>query len=153
MEELEQKLFILYLNGDNLSLQAVAPSTQVERNELQKLDRQGLSKFIVIDTSSSYLFHKRAIRRLINNFHASKNPQVALLDRSKNSRGLIHIHAANIRLIASAFSFEKHNITAIENNLTMKNNQGNEAMGRRLTEMMHALKNKFLNPVGEQNIT
>jgi hypothetical protein len=96
MNKFEHKMFILFLNGENLSLQAISPTTHEELIELHKLDRKGLCKFMIIDTSFSYILHKRIAHKLVKDFTSNDNPTIEFVDRSKNSHGLLQIHASNI---------------------------------------------------------
>jgi fatty acid-binding protein DegV len=57
MELLENEVFVLHLNSESSSLQAMAPINSDEHEELCKLEERGLAKFLVVDTSSSYLLH------------------------------------------------------------------------------------------------
>jgi predicted trehalose synthase len=96
MDWLEHKLFLLHLNGERLSLQAVAPMNADEHDELCRLEEKGLTKFLVMDSSSSYLFHKSVVEKLIRNLLAIDNPDFEIVDRSQSSRRILRIKASNI---------------------------------------------------------
>jgi hypothetical protein len=144
MDTFKQKLFILLINGETLSLQVITPTTQDERNELRKLDQQGLTKFIVIDTTSSYLFNQRTVHKLINNFYFSKHSSVELIDRSKSSFCLLHIPASDMRFKLSDF-FYKNNHGLIQNDhFNVKNHPACKTKAHPFAEMITDLKLKVM---------
>jgi predicted trehalose synthase len=96
MDWLEHKIFVLHLNGERLSLQAVAPMNADEHDELRRLEEKGLRKFLVMDSSSSYLFDKSVVQKLIRNLLAIDNPDFEIVDRSESSRRILRIKASNI---------------------------------------------------------
>jgi hypothetical protein len=96
MDWLEHKLFLLHLNGERLSLQAVAPMNDDEHDELCMLEKKGLTKIMVMDSSSSYHFHKSVVEKLIRNLLAIDNPDFEIVDRSQSSRRILRIKASNI---------------------------------------------------------
>jgi hypothetical protein len=98
MDLLEHNLFVLYLNGERLSLQAVAPMNADEHDELRRLGKKGLTKFLVMDSSSGYLFRKSVVHKLIHNLLAIDNPDFEIVDRSQSSRRILQIKASNISI-------------------------------------------------------
>jgi predicted trehalose synthase len=96
MDVLKHKLFILHLNGERLSLQTVSPMNADEDDELRRLEKKGLTKFLVMDSSSSYIFHKSVVHKLIHNLLAIDNPDFEIVDSSQSSRRILRIKASNI---------------------------------------------------------
>jgi hypothetical protein len=108
MELLEQKVFVLLIDGKSLSLQALAPMNSEEREELRKLEERGLTKFFVIDTASSYLLHKSVVQKVIRNLLAVDDPDFEFADRSQNSHGIIRIKALSISVRKRGFTKEEY---------------------------------------------
>lgn len=98
MDLLKHNLFILYLNGERLSLQAVAPMNADEHDELRGLEKRGLAKFLVMDASSGFLLHKSMLHKLIRNLLVIDNPDFEIVDHSQSSRRILRIQASNIRV-------------------------------------------------------
>jgi hypothetical protein len=96
MDWLEHKLLVLRLSGERLSLQAVAPMNADEHDELRRLEEKGLTKCLVMDFSSSYLFHKSVVHELVRNLLAIDNLDFEFVDRSQSSRRILQIKASNI---------------------------------------------------------
>jgi hypothetical protein len=107
MDLFEHKLFVLHLNGECLSLHAMAPGTADEHDELHRLEEKGLAKLLVIDSSSSFLFHKSFVQKIINTMSSVDNPDLEIVDCSKNSRRILQIKASNIRVREVRLSSEK----------------------------------------------
>ena len=93
-----QKILILYLDSNNLTIQSVAPTTNDELDELRELDKHGLVKFVVIDDSVNCISDKRIIHKLIDDLSAGNCCNSEIIDRSQANHSLLQIHAANIIL-------------------------------------------------------
>ncbi|MEJ2427160.1 MAG: hypothetical protein P8101_22570 [Candidatus Thiodiazotropha sp.] len=108
MDPFEHKLFVLHLNDEHLSLQTMVPGTVDEHDELCRLEEKGLAKLLVIDSSSSFIFHKSFIQKIINTILSVDNPNLEIVDCSQNSRRILQIKASNIRVREVRLSSEKH---------------------------------------------
>ena len=108
MNSFERKLIILHLNGEHLSLQAVAPTNAGEHEELCRLDQDGLTKLMVVDTSSSYIFSKSAVQKLIRNILSSDNLDFEMIDSSRKIQRILQIKASNISARDAVYSSEMH---------------------------------------------
>jgi hypothetical protein len=93
---LNEKLFILFIDGESLTLQVVSPVNRDEMSALKKLNKKGLSKLLVIDTSYAYIFHQNSIRKLITNLSTNKHSMTELTDCKPSNYGVVQIGASNI---------------------------------------------------------
>ncbi len=93
---LNEKLFILCIDGDTLNLKIVSPNNSDEISKLKRLNSKGLTKLLVIDTSYSYIFHQNNIQKLIDNLSTKDNSVTELIDCTPHNHGLVQIGAANI---------------------------------------------------------
>ena len=96
VSDLNDKLFILFIDGDHLNLKMVTPSNGEEMLQLRQLNEKGLSKLMVIDTSYSHTLKLTNIRKLINNLSTGNNSITELTDCTPNHEGLVQISASNI---------------------------------------------------------
>ncbi len=108
MDLFEHKLFVLHLNGECLSLQTIAPTSTHEHDELCRLEEKGLVKFLVIDSSSSYLFQKSFVQKIVRTMLSADSTEFEIADQSKNSRKILQIKASNISVLDVRCSSEKH---------------------------------------------
>jgi hypothetical protein len=108
MDSIKHKLFILHLNGNSMSLQAMNPLNTDEYNELRRLDEKGLTKFIVIDSSSSYQFHTSVIKKMIRTIRAVDNPDFEFVDYTRKQQRLVQIKASNISVRETDFVIDKY---------------------------------------------
>jgi hypothetical protein len=109
-DEFGTKLTVLHLNGRSLTFTKVAPADSDELRELKELARMGLAKYLVIDTSASFIAHKDIERKLIDDLTRSNNVIAEIVDRSRQERALVQIHASNVWLRKSSLTpsqFEK----------------------------------------------
>lgn len=83
------KLTVLYLNGNNLTLQRVAPANSDELNKLQELDEKGLTKFLIVDTSAGFIAPKCLLQKLINDFSNDSSVFSKIVDRSSDDHNLV----------------------------------------------------------------
>lgn len=115
------KLVVLYLNGDSLTLQRVAPSNKDELIELRELDNQELTKFLVIDSSISFVAHKCAVYKLIDDLSNNNSDLTDIIDRSQQGQSLVQINASNIWLRKSALTPEQFQKLVREEDLLLEN--------------------------------
>ncbi|MCP4488443.1 MAG: hypothetical protein GY820_14140 [Gammaproteobacteria bacterium] len=94
----------LNLNSESLTLQRVCPANSDELNELRELDKKGLTKFLVIDTSASFIAPKCVLEKLIDDFSNGDRVFSEIVDRSQQGQNLVQIHASNIWLRKSALT-------------------------------------------------
>ena len=92
------KLTVIYLNGTNMSLTKINPANGNELLELEELDSKGLTKFLVIDTSASFIAHKDIEKKLVDDLSGSNNVLSEIVNRSRDGHALVQIHASNIWL-------------------------------------------------------
>jgi hypothetical protein len=93
---LNEKLFILFIDRESLTLQGVSPVNRDEMTALKKLNKQGLSKLLVIDTSYAHIFHQNSIRKLITNLSTNTHSMSELNDCTPSNYGVVQIGASNI---------------------------------------------------------
>ena len=98
IDEYSLKQVVLYLNGASLTIQRVDPANSDELNELRELDKQGLTKFLVIDASTGFIAHKGAEQKLIDDLSNSDRVFSEIVDRTHQGHSLVQIHASNIWL-------------------------------------------------------
>jgi hypothetical protein len=108
MDLLEHKVFVLYLNGESLSLQAIPPINSDECEELSKQEERGLVKFLVVDASSSYLLHKSVVHKMVHNLLTVDDPDLEFVDQSVNSRRIIQIKARDVTVRECGFITEDY---------------------------------------------
>jgi hypothetical protein len=111
MDSIKHKLFVLHLNDDSMSLQAMDPLNTDEYNELQRLEEKGLTKFLVIDSSSSYQLHKSVIKKMIHTIRAVDNPDVEVVDYTRNLQKIVRIKASNISVRETGFVIDNYQKT------------------------------------------
>ena len=99
----EYKLFVLHLNGDSMSLQAMDPLDTEEHNELRRLEEKGLTKFLVVDHSSGHQFNKSVIKKMINNMRVIESPEFEVVDYTRNEQKIVQIKASNISVRETGF--------------------------------------------------
>ena len=95
---LSLKKIVLYLDGKSLTLQRADPANSDELEELKELDKKGVTKVLVVDTSASFISDKRALQRLICNLSDSDKTLSEIIDRSQQGHNLVQIYASNICL-------------------------------------------------------
>jgi hypothetical protein len=115
---LNEKLFILFINGESLNLQIVSPTNSVEISKLKNLNRKGLTKLLVIDTSYSYIFHQNNMQKLINNLSTKDNSVNELIDCTPDNHGLVQIYAKNIWYRKLALSEQEYESRIKEEKVT-----------------------------------
>jgi hypothetical protein len=98
MDLLKHNLFVLYLNGDRLSLQAVTPMNADQHDGLRRLEKKGLTKLLLMNSSSGYLLPKSMMHKLIRNLLVIDNPDFEIVDFTQSSRKTLRIQASNIRV-------------------------------------------------------
>ena len=112
---------ILYLDGDNLTIQKAAPTNESEATELHELKKQGLMKFLVIDTSMGFVADELAIQKLIDDLSESGQIFSEIVDRSSEGHNLVQIHASDIRIRKQALTPEQFKQLVQEEDLILKN--------------------------------
>lgn len=121
LDEFSLKQVVLYLDGESLTLQRVVPANSDELNELRELDKRGLTKFLVIDTSASFLASKCVLEKLIDDFCNGDRVFSEIVDRSQQGQNLVQIHASNIWLRKSALTPVQFQKMAREEDLILEN--------------------------------
>ena len=115
------ELIVLCLNGDNLTLQRITPASSDELKELQELDEEGLTKFLVVDTSASFIAPKCLLQKLINDFSNDSSVFSKIVDRSSDGHNLVEIHASNVWIRKTALTPAQYQQLVYEENLILKN--------------------------------
>jgi hypothetical protein len=111
---------VLYLDGKCLTLHKADPANSDELNELKELDKQGLTKVLVVDTSASFIADKRAIDRLICNLSDSDKAITELVDRSQQGQSSVQIYASNISLRKYALTPDQYQKLVCEEDLILE---------------------------------
>jgi len=120
-DELSLKKIVLCLDGNSLTLRKVGPANGDELNELRKLDKKGLTQFLVIDTSTSFIAPKGAFEKLVDDFSSGDRVFSEIVDRSQQGHNLVQIHASNIWLRKSALTPAQFQIMVREEDLILEN--------------------------------
>jgi len=118
---LSLKKIVLYLDGNSLMLQRMSPANRDELNELRELDKRGLTQFLVIDTSASFIAPKCVLEKLIDDFSNGDSVFSEIVDRSQQGHSLVQIHASNIWLRKSALTPAQFQIMVREEDLILEN--------------------------------
>jgi len=119
-DALSLKKFILYLSSKSLTLQSVEPTDSDELKELKELDKKGLAKVTVIDTTASFITYKSMLRKFIDDFSNSDCVLSEIADRSQHSYNLIQIYASNISLRKHGLTPEQYQQLAHEEDLILE---------------------------------
>jgi hypothetical protein len=93
---------------------------------------------MIIDTSFSYIFHKRVVHKLIKDLSSSDNPTVEFVDRSESSKGLLQVHASNIQLRRFGYCPEQYEKQINEEDRSLDKKQSRD---RPSTEISSTFKN------------
>lgn len=118
---LSLKQIVLYLNGESLTLQMIDPANSDELNELRELDKRELTKFLVIDTSASFIAPKCVLQKLVDDFSNGDRVFSEIVDRSQQDHNLVQIHASNIWLRKSALTPTQFQKMVREEDLILEN--------------------------------
>ncbi|MBL1274498.1 MAG: hypothetical protein COB30_000255 [Ectothiorhodospiraceae bacterium] len=119
--ELSLNRIVLYLNSESLTLQRVGPANSDELNELRELGKKGLTKFLVIDASASFIAPKCVLEKLIDDFSNGDKVFSEIVDRSQQGQNLVQIYASNIGLRKSALTPAQFQKMAQEEDLILEN--------------------------------
>lgn len=119
-DEFSLKKMVLYLDDKSLTLQRANPINSDELKELKELDKKGLTKVLVIDTSASFIADKRAVQKLIHNFSDRSRVFSELADRSLQGHNSIQIYASNIWLRKYGLTPEQYQKLVREEDLILE---------------------------------
>lgn len=121
LDGLSLKQIVFCLNDESLALQMIDPANSNELNELRELDKRGLTKFLVIDTSAGFIAPKCVLQKLIDDFSNSDRVSSEIVDRSQQGHNLVQIHASNIWLRKSALTPAQFQKMVREEDLILEN--------------------------------
>lgn len=120
LNEYSLKQIALYLDGKSLTFQKLEPEDSEELNELIALDKKGLTKFIVIDTSASFIASKYVLEKLIEDFSTGDSVISEIVDRSLHAQNLLQIHAPKIWLRKTVLTPEQFQKMVREEDLILE---------------------------------
>jgi len=69
LEEFTVKQNIFYLDGENRTMRKVGPGNSAELTELRMLNKKGITKFTLVDTSFRFLAYKNMQNKLLDDFN------------------------------------------------------------------------------------
>ncbi len=98
LEDFSVKQMILYRDDESLSMCQAGPADREELTELRMLNKKGMTKFTVADISFRFLAHKNAQDKLLDEFAEDNFRFAEILDRTRQGRSVIQIHASQIWL-------------------------------------------------------
>lgn len=114
------KKIVLYLDGKSLTLQKADPANSDELEELKELDKKGLTKVLVVDTSASFIADKRALQKYIHNLSDSDKSLSEIIDRSQQGHYSVQIYASNIWLRKYGLTPEQYQKLVREEDLILE---------------------------------
>ena len=120
IDEPNLKQVILYVDEKSLGLKMVSPGNDRELAELKKLDKKGLTKFRVIDASTSFIAPKNIQQKLIDDFSKGTQSHFETIERLSEAKNLIEIHAADIWIRKRSLSPEQFQELADKENLELR---------------------------------
>jgi len=120
LEACAVKQVILYLDNESLSMRRIGPADGEELTELRKLDKNGLTKFSVVDVAFRFLAHKNMQHKLFDDFGGDHFRFAEILDRTYPGRNVVHIHASQVWLKKVGLSPEQFQTLLTEEDELLK---------------------------------
>lgn len=96
LEEFSVKQVVLYLEEKSLSIRAVGPADSAELHELRKLNKKGLTKFVMMDVSCHFVAHQGARHKLFDDLSRGDPVFTEILDRTRCAHNIVKIYASQI---------------------------------------------------------
>jgi len=96
LEEFSVKRVVLYLEEENLSICAVGPADSAELHELRRLNKKGLTKFMMEDVSCHFVAHQGVRHKLFDDLSRGDPVFTEILDRTRCAHSLVKIYASQI---------------------------------------------------------
>ena len=113
------KKTVLYLNGNSLAVQRADPANSDELNELKQLDKEGLTKVLVIDTSASFITNEIVLQKLLDDLSNRDRVHCEIADRSRQGYNTVQIYAANISIRKFGLTPEQYQQLVREEDVTL----------------------------------
>ena len=123
------KKTVLYLNGNSLAVQRADPANSEELKELKQLDKEGLTKVLVIDTSTSFITNKIVLQKLIDDLSNRDCVHSEIADRSGHGHNLVQIYAANISLRKFGLTPEQYQQLVRKEDSTLEDDKSQDITG------------------------
>jgi len=96
IDELTVKQVILYLDGSSLSLQWIKPTDGDELKVFRMLAEKNLTKYTVVDATFSFIAHKCAQNKLIQDLNVGGSFVSEIVDRSSKKPGVVRFEVPHI---------------------------------------------------------
>ncbi|MCF6254890.1 MAG: response regulator [Gammaproteobacteria bacterium] len=98
LEEFSVKQMILYLEDENLLMRKLGPTDSKELTELRMLDKKGMTKITIVDTSFHFSDYNNIQKKRVQNVNDSNFRFTETLDYTYQGGNVMQFHASQVWL-------------------------------------------------------